>query len=148
MDAGYLGAYCGKNITCLNTMAVHWVRDYIGVLSQKYPEPQYTAVHIEGVGQGVEGDVKASVGVPDINRSGVCDKMIACVHPMYGSKYATAIGEAFWNLFFSKYTTKDEAVAQGLGTTYCPPACRSCLRECAGCCPQAAAQAPAQTVVV
>jgi hypothetical protein len=110
MDAGYLGAYCGSNITCLNNMAVHWVSDYIGALSKKYPEPQYTAVHIEGIGQKVEGDVKADLGVPDLDRSGVCDRMLACVHPVYGSKYATAIGDAFWNLFFSKYTKKDDIV--------------------------------------
>jgi len=106
MDAGFLGSYCDRNITCLNTMAVHWVKDYIEALSKKYPEPQYTAVHIEGVGQAVEGDVKAAAGIPDIDRSGVCDKMIACVHPIYGSKYATAIGNVFWDHFFSKYTTK------------------------------------------
>lgn len=111
LDAGYLGAFCGSNVTCLNTMAVHWVSDYIDVLSKKYPEPQYTAVHIEGIGQMVEGDVKAKVGVPDIGRSGVCDRMVDCIHPLYGSKYATAIGNAFWDLFFSKYTKKsDEAV--------------------------------------
>jgi hypothetical protein len=110
MDAGYLGAYCGLNVTCLNTMAVHWVSDYIGSLSKKYPEPQYTAVHIEGIGQKTEGDVKADLGVPDLDRSGVCEKMLLCVHPVYGSKYATAIGNAFWDLFFSKYTTKNDAV--------------------------------------
>jgi hypothetical protein len=108
MDAGYMGAYCGKNITCLNTMAQHWVNDYIGALQKKYPQPQYTAVHIEGVGQALEGDVKASVGKVDVDRSGVCDQMLMCVHPRYGSKYATAVGDAFWNLFFSKYTTKDD----------------------------------------
>lgn len=109
MDAGFLGSFCGTNITCLNTMAVNWVNHYIGALAEKYPEPQYTAVHIEGTGQMVEGDVKAHVGVPDIDRSGVCDKMVACVHPLYGSKYATAIGDAWWDLFFSKYVTKDNS---------------------------------------
>lgn len=109
VDAGFLGGYCGSNITCLNTMAVHWVSDYIGTLSKKYAEPSYTAVHIEGVGQKVEGDVKADVGVPDLDRSGVCDKMIACVHPVYGSKYGTAVGNAFWDLFFSKHVTKDNS---------------------------------------
>jgi len=110
MDAGYLGAYCGGNITCLNTMAIHWVSDYIGALQKKYPQPQYTSVHIEGVGQSVEGDVKAGVGKVDVDRSGVCDRMLACVHPLYGSAYATAIGNAFWDLFFSKYTTKDDTM--------------------------------------
>merc|ERR1719198_1976847 len=108
-DEAFLGDYCGKNITCYNTMARNWVNDYIGTLAKKYSEPQYTAVHIEGTGQMVEGDVKAHVGVPDIDRSGVCDKMIACVHPLYGSKYATAIGDAWWDLFFSKYVTKDNS---------------------------------------
>jgi hypothetical protein len=110
MDAGYLGAYCGGNVTCLNTMAVHWVGDYIGDLQKKYPQPQYTAVHIEGIGQMVEGDVKAKIGVPDLDRSGVCDKMLACIHPVYGSKYATAIGNAMWDLFFSKYTKSNDDV--------------------------------------
>lgn len=110
MDAGFLGAYCGRNITCLNTMAEHWVNDYIDALQEKYPQPQYTAVHIEGIGQSVEGDVKAGVGKVDIDRSGVCDRMLDCVHPVYGSKYATAIGDAFWNLFFSKYTEKRDSL--------------------------------------
>merc|ERR1719487_2153297 len=110
LDQGYLGKYCGSNIHCYNTMAVHWVSDYIGALAKKYPEPQYTGVHIEGIGQMVEGDVKAKIGVPDLDRSGVCDKMLACVHPVYGSKYATAIGDAFWDLFFKKYVGSDQAL--------------------------------------
>lgn len=113
MDDAFLGEYCGSTpspINCYNTVARHWVSDYIGTLAKKYKEPQYTAVHIEGVGQMVEGDVKAHVGVPDLDRSGVCRDMLACVHPAYGSKYATAVGDAFWRLFFNKYTKKADVI--------------------------------------
>jgi hypothetical protein len=29
--------------------------------------------------------------------------MVECVHPAYGKAGATAVGEAFWELYFSKY---------------------------------------------
>jgi len=34
---------------------------------------------------------------------------ILCIHPTYGTKMATAIGEQFWLQFFSKYVTAGNA---------------------------------------
>lgn len=116
MDSGYLGAFCRGNVQCWNTMAVHWVSQYIGKLAQKYPEPKYTAVHIEGTDQMAAGIPGASVGVPVLDRSGPCLQLVDCVHPIYGTPAAKAIGEAFWDLYFSKHvlnmnTTDQKMVA-------------------------------------
>jgi hypothetical protein len=116
-DQGFLGGYCGSNTTCYNTMATHWVSEYIGSLAKKYPEPRYTAVHVEGASQMAAGIPGASVGVPVLDRSGPCDMMLECVHPIYGSKAADAVGEAFWDLFFSKHVDSS-ATARASGTSH------------------------------
>ena len=46
----------------------------------------------------------AKVGSPVVGVGGSpCDLMSECVHPTYGQIGATAVGEAFWHLYFSKY---------------------------------------------
>jgi hypothetical protein len=105
-DTGYLGNYCGSNITCLNEMGVVFQEQFVGRLRQMYPEPQYTGLLIGGAVQKAAGIAGADVGKPVLDKSGPCDMEVLCVHPKYGSKAGTAVGEAFWDLFFSKYVTK------------------------------------------
>jgi len=106
-DEGYLGNYCGSNITCMNTMGLAFQDAYVGRLRQKYKEPQYTGLLIGGAVQKGAGVPGADVGKPVLDQGGPCDMEVACVHPKYGSKAGTAVGEAFWDLFFSKYVTKN-----------------------------------------
>ncbi len=105
-DEGYLGNYCGSNITCLNEMGLVFQDQYVGRLRQVYSEPQYTGLLIGGTVQKAAGIPGADVGKPVLDKSGPCDMEVLCVHPKYGSKAGTAVGEAFYDLFFSKYVTK------------------------------------------
>lgn len=103
MVHAFMGNYCGNNITCINTCADHWQSIYVGNLSKVYPEPRYTGLNIAGAVQVAAGIPGAAVGKPVLNASGPCNMMDQCIHPHYGSKAAVAVGEAFWDLFFSKY---------------------------------------------
>lgn len=105
-DEGYLGNYCGSNITCLNEMGVTFQDEYVGRLRKMYSEPQYTGLLIGGAVQKAAGIPGAEVGKPVLDKSGPCNMEVICVHPKYGTKAGTAIGEAFYDLFFSKYVTK------------------------------------------
>jgi len=100
---GFMGNYCGNNITCINTCADHWQDIYVGNLSQVYKEPRYTGLKIAGAVQKAAGIPGADVGKPVLSQGGPCNMMDQCIHPHYGSKAATVIGDAFWDLFFSKY---------------------------------------------
>ena len=42
-------------------------------------------------------------GHPVIGVGAPCDLETMCVHPTHGKKGATAVGEAFWQLYFSKH---------------------------------------------
>jgi len=105
-DEGYLGNYCGSNITCMNSMALVFQDEYVGRLRKMYNEPQYTGLLIGGAVQKGAGIPGADVGKPVLDKSGPCDQELLCVHPMYGTKAGTAVGEAFYDLFFSKYVNK------------------------------------------
>merc|ERR1712224_419769 len=50
-DEGYLGNYCGSNITCMNSMALVFQDEYVGRLRKMYNEPQYTGLLIGGAVQ-------------------------------------------------------------------------------------------------
>jgi len=103
MDSGYLGQFCRGNINCWNKMALHWIGQYVDKLQDQFPAPRYTGIHIEGTDQMAAGIPGASVGKPNMDRSGPCSELLDCVHPIYGTPAAKAIGEAFWDLYFSKH---------------------------------------------
>lgn len=105
----FLGSHCGGNITCLNTCAVHWEHIYVGKLQTVYPEPRYTGLLIGGAVQKAAKVPGADVGKPVLDVGGPCDMMAECIHPKYGTAAATAVGEAFWDLYFSKYAAADPA---------------------------------------
>jgi len=105
-DEGYLGNYCGTNITCMNSMGVVFQDEYVGRLTKMYPEPQYTGLFIGGAVQKAAGIPGADVGKPVLDKSGPCDMELLCVHPIYGTYASEAVGEAFYDLFFSKYVHK------------------------------------------
>jgi hypothetical protein len=95
-------AYCGTNITCLNVATEYWQKPLLGPLEAKYPG-KYTGLNILGTVQKAGGIPGAEVGKPVLDKGSPCDLMTACVHPKYGAAGATAVGEAFWDLYFSKH---------------------------------------------
>jgi hypothetical protein len=64
----------------------------------------YTGLNILGTVQQAGGVPGARTGAPVVGVHGSpCGLMTECVHPTYGGMGATAVGEAFWQLYFSKY---------------------------------------------
>merc|ERR1711972_851078 len=67
------------------------------------PQPQYNGLNILGAGQKAAGIPGADVGKPVLDQGGPCKWNDGCVHPKPGSPAAEAVGEAFWDLFFSMH---------------------------------------------
>lgn len=95
--------YCGGNVTCHNAFQVYWQHTEIGARQERYPQPQYTGLNILGTMQKAAGVVGADVGKPVLDQGSPCEWEVACVHPAPDTPAAKAIGEAFWDLFFSTY---------------------------------------------
>jgi hypothetical protein len=95
--------FCGANITCHNEHHVLWQHAGVDARQAKYPQPKYTGLNILGTGQKAAGVAGADVGKPVLSKDGPCQWMAGCVHPIPGKPAANAIGEVFWDLFFSKY---------------------------------------------
>eukprot|EP01051_Picozoa_sp_SAG22_P021795 SAG22_NODE_4959_length_1122_cov_1.563050_2_plen_129_part_00 len=97
--------FCKANATCQSEQTLYWQKMYIGALSARYEEMRmnYTGLDITGTVQQAGGVAGAKVGAPVIGRGSPCDLMVECVHPIYAKPGATAVGEAFWDLYFSKY---------------------------------------------
>jgi hypothetical protein len=112
--------YCAGNYSCQNecknvclskadfyadmvfvlfcTGTKYWQGILLNPLAEKYS--QYTGIDILGTVQQAGGVANASTGMPVMNEGSPCSLMEQCVHPVH--KGATAVGEAFWNLYFSK----------------------------------------------
>ena len=98
--------FCRENSTCLDVQSLEWQEIYIGALQARYEELQknYTGLNIQGTIQASVGVAGAKVGTPVVGVGGSpCDLMCGCVHPCYGKSGATAVGEAFWDLYFKNY---------------------------------------------
>ena len=92
--------YCGNNVTCQNVGTVAW-QPMLLELEDKYPG-RYAGLNVLGAVQKAGGVPGADVGAPDLTRGSPCGLMTSCVHPTYGKAGASAVGEAFWELYFSK----------------------------------------------
>ena len=99
--------YCGTNVTCMNLVTVGW-QPMLLELQTKYPN--LFGIDILGTVQQAGGVKGASTGHPVIDAGSPCDLMTGCVHPIHGKAGATAIGEAFWDLYFSKQNTSAHRV--------------------------------------
>jgi hypothetical protein len=105
------GNFCKGNKLCMNSLAVYWAEIYTKQLQKEYAQPQYTALDIFGTVQQANGISGASPGNPVLNQdSGSCGEEVLCIHPKYGSKMATAVGNVFWDMFFSKYVSPTVAL--------------------------------------
>ena len=90
--------FCGHNVTCQNFGNVQW-QPMLLELEHKFPG-KYTGLNILGTVQQAAGVPGASVGQPVLDRGSPCGLMTYCVHPTYGQAGASAIGDAFWELYF------------------------------------------------
>merc|ERR1712228_384056 len=102
------GAYCNGNKRCDNELGVYWSSVYVEQLRKEYSEPHYTGLNIFGTVQAANGVPNAAPGKPNLDEdSGECGitKEILCIHPAYGTKMASAIGDQFWEQFFSKHVS-------------------------------------------
>lgn len=102
MTGSYDAGWCGSNNTCLNSLIERFHHFYVGELSQKYAQQPYAGLNILGTAQKAGGIPGADVGHPDLTQGSPCQWETLCVHPKYGTPAATAVGEAFWSLYFSK----------------------------------------------
>jgi hypothetical protein len=102
--------YCGSNVTCHTNALVDWQQMEIGSRQQKYPQPQYTGLNILGTVQKAAGVPGADVGKPVLDQGARCDWEFGCVHPKPKTPAWYAVGEAFWDLFFSKHVHAVETV--------------------------------------
>jgi len=109
VDGSFMGGdYCGGDKYCDNQMGVYWSEIYVKELRKKYTEPQYTGLDIFGTVQAANGIADAAPGKPNLQYdSGDCGVTheLLCIHPAYGTKMATAIGDQFWDQFFSKHVS-------------------------------------------
>jgi hypothetical protein len=109
------GAYCKSDKLCQNTLGIYWSSVYVETLQKEYSQShpgQYTGLNIFGTVQQANGIEGASPGHPVLDQdAGDCKVLdeILCIHPTYGTKMATAIGEQFWLQFFSKYVSTANA---------------------------------------
>ena len=62
-----------------------------------------TGLDILGTVQQAGAVAGAKVGQPVLDQGSPCALMAECVHPAPGTPGATAVGEAFWSLYFSKH---------------------------------------------
>ena len=95
--------WCGANVTCMNEFTVAWQDMLVGTTQRRFPQPQYTGLNILGTVQAAGGVPGAATGSPNMTVGSPCELMHSCVHPEHGKSGATAIGDAFWRLFFSKH---------------------------------------------
>lgn len=94
-------AFCGTNKTCQNSGTVAWQPMLLEPMAEKFPT-QYTGINILGTVQKAGGVAGAATGKPVIDTGSPCGLMTACVHPRYGGAGATAVGDAMWDLYFSR----------------------------------------------
>jgi hypothetical protein len=103
-------AYCGSNVTCHISSLVELQQMEIGSRQQKYPQPKYTGLNILGTVQKAAGVSGADVGKPVLDQGARCDWEFGCVHPKPQTPAWYAVGEAFWDLFFSKHVQGEYSV--------------------------------------
>ncbi len=101
--------FCKSNATCMDEVTLHWQGVYVDALDAHYNQPggvpgggSYDGLNILGTVQVAGGVKGAAVGYPVLGVGSPCDLETMCVHPTHGKAGATAVGEAFWELYYSK----------------------------------------------
>ena len=100
------GSFClerykgGTPQSCILRLLLELQHTYVDALQEAIPKPRYTGMNLLGAVQAASGDKAARTGHLDVNGGGAkCAWMTACVHPLYATPAAKAIGDAFWNLW-------------------------------------------------
>jgi len=94
--------YCKTNVSCLTHSTVAWQAMLLDPLNKLYGKDGYTGINIVGSIQMAGGVSGASPGKPVLDQGSPCSLMTECVHPTHGKAGATAVGEAFWSMYFAK----------------------------------------------
>jgi hypothetical protein len=96
----------------MDEVTLHWQKIYVDALNAYYNPPggaapplgggSYAGLNILGTVQAAGGVAGASIGHPVLGVGSPCELETECVHPTHGKAGATAVGEAFWDLYYSK----------------------------------------------
>ena len=97
----------GLNISCDVDFAMAWQPLLLTPLAKRFPG-RYTGIDILGTVQQAYGIPGALIGSPSLTELPPCSLYKYCVHPQ--SRAATAVMEAFWDLYYSK-ELRDQNVA-------------------------------------
>ena len=99
------------NKTCHTELTQYWQGIGVDATARKYAGQPYTGLNVLGTVQMAGNVTGASVGHPVMGVGSPSELMLECVHPKYEhnvskakeGRGATAIGEAFWDLYFKKH---------------------------------------------
>ena len=113
------GSYCtssrytgGTPQNCILRLLQYVQTIFVDALQAETPTPKYTGFNLLGACQGASGVPGASAGHPNVTGGGSkCEWMTACVHPIYGTPAAQAIGAAFWDLWLEPIVAAREQPA-------------------------------------
>lgn len=90
--------FCGLDLKCQNDMTKEWSDMLLN--SSSLGSKPYTGINIMGTLQ-MAGGLSSSPGAPISSLGSPCNFVDTCVHPIRGLAGAAAIGQAFWDLYFS-----------------------------------------------
>ena len=122
--ASYLGGpFCfekrhshGSPTACMLSLLEYWQSIYVDALQRRFPAPRYTGMNLLGAVQHASGIPGASTGHMNVSGGGArCSWMHNCVHPMYGTPAAQAIGQAMWMLWLEPILNKQPSLAPEAG---------------------------------
>ena len=106
--AAYLGGpFCleakhshGSASECMLLLLQYWQTIFVDELQRQYAKPRYTGMNLLGAVQQASGVPGASVGHMNVSGGGAnCEWLHGCVHAIYGTPAAKAIGAAMWSLW-------------------------------------------------
>jgi hypothetical protein len=101
------GEYClgeADEVACMVNLLSYYQAIYVDVLSAKYSAPKFTGMNILGACQKASGVADADVGSPSVTAGTKLEWMDACVHPIYGTPAADAVGEEMWKQWLKDLT--------------------------------------------
>jgi hypothetical protein len=85
---------------CMLRLLAYWQSIFVDALQRRYAAPRYTGMNLLGAVQHASGVPGASVGHLNVSGGGArCEWMKGCVHPIYGTPAAKAVGAAMWSLW-------------------------------------------------
>jgi len=102
-------AFCQKNTTCNNQGMYDFIDISIRDLTKQLSDSRYTTLFMMGAVQKANGVKGADVGKPVLTETANCAWETECVHPTYNTPAGKAWGDGFWDLYFSKHVSVNNA---------------------------------------